>query len=36
MNYAIRLPVAFVLGLAFATFLFWGLWIMVSGHGQLR
>ena len=33
MNYAIRLPVAFLLGLAFATGLFWFLWIAVSGHG---
>ena len=32
MNYAIRLPVAFLLGLAFATCLFWALWIAVSGH----
>jgi protein TonB len=34
MNYAIRLPVAFLLGLAFATCLFWALWIAVSGHGH--
>ncbi len=33
MNYAIRLPVAFVLGFTFATCLFWALWIAVSGHG---
>ena len=32
MNIAIRLPVAFLLGLAFATGLFWFLWIAVSGH----
>ncbi len=34
MNYAIRLPVAFLLGLAFATALFWVLWVAVSGTGS--
>ena len=34
MNFAIRLPVAFLLGLAFATGLFWFLWLMVSGTGS--
>lgn len=33
MNSATRLPIAFVLGLAVATGLFWGLWAMVSSHG---
>jgi protein TonB len=39
MNAATRLPIAFVLGLAVATGLFWGLWAMVSGHsgfGELK
>jgi protein TonB len=39
MNAATRLPKAFVLGLAVATGLFWGLWAMVSGHsgfGELK
>ncbi|MCX7065987.1 MAG: energy transducer TonB [Proteobacteria bacterium] len=34
MNMAIRLPVAFVLGLLFSAGLFWFLWIMVSGTGH--
>ena len=33
MNAGIRLPIAFVLGLLFATCLFWALWTAVSGHG---
>jgi periplasmic protein TonB len=39
MNATTRLPIAFVLGLAVATGLFWGLWAMVSGHsgfGELK
>jgi len=32
MNSAIRLPVAFVLGLLFTTGVFWFLWAMVGGH----
>ena len=30
---AVRLPVAFVLGLLFTTAVFWFLWTMVGGHG---
>jgi periplasmic protein TonB len=34
MSPAIRLPIAFVFGLLFATGLFWALWTAVSGHGH--
>ena len=34
MTPAIRLPIAFVFGLLFATGLFWAMWIAVSGHGS--
>ncbi|RPH47052.1 MAG: hypothetical protein EHM84_08630, partial [Lysobacterales bacterium] len=33
MSNAIRLPVAFVLGLLFTTGVYWFLWVMVSGTG---
>lgn len=39
MNATTRLPIAFVLGLAVATGLFWGLWAMVNAHsgfGELK
>ena len=36
MSPAIRLPIAFIFGLLFATGLFWALWTAVSGHGAFH